>query len=852
MNQFKKIFLGLEKPDHPRVANSQKCIRVSGKHNDLEEVGKDTYHHTFFEMLGNWSFGDYYKKEAIEFAWELLTEVWKLPKKQLWATVFQEDDEAETLWKQVTDIDPSHVLRFGEDENFWEMGETGPCGPCSEIHMDLGEAFCNQKGDPQHRCEVNGGCGRFIELWNLVFIQFNRKEDGTLEELPDKHVDTGMGFERIVAILQGVYSNYATDLFAPLIARINELTGVEYPGPDGGMAHRVIADHIRTLSFAIADGVIPSNEGRGYVLRRILRRAARYGRTLGMREPFIYKLVPVLVDVMGDAYPEIMEKNQYIAMVIKSEEENFGNTLDRGIEIFERITADLSRQNQRIIPGFAVFRLYDTYGFPVDLTRLMAAEKGMEVDMEGFEQEMERQRQRAKEAHQFRLDIEKILPAQPGPEGKEVRHSEFVGYESLEADVRIVGYHQNKFLLDKTPFYGEAGGQVGDTGVVYQPERLPDEGLPPDRAGDEGGFEVRVTDTLRVGEQIIHIGEIVRGGFDRVEGKLLKARVDARRRKSIARNHTATHLLHKALKEVLGEHVHQAGSLVAPDRLRFDLTHFEKITPDQLDEIERRVNERIRQDLPVEVFHTSFEEARKMGAIALFGEKYGEVVRVVRIGDYSMELCGGTHLERTGEIGYFRIVSETGVAAGVRRIEAVTGEGADELLRREKKYLQRLSERLNVRPEDLPARVEELLEERRRLEREVQEMRLEVMRHQLDQLVEKAPVIDGWKILSTRVESRDVEEMKRIGDELRIKLRSGVGVIGSVINGKALLLCIVTDDLIREKNLQAGVIVRELAKYIGGGGGGGPRMAQAGGRDVQKLDLALQKAVEVVKGLISR
>ncbi|RKY85690.1 alanine--tRNA ligase [candidate division KSB1 bacterium] len=833
MNQFKNIFLGVEKPQFPRVANCQKCIRVSGKHNDLEEVGKDTYHHTFFEMLGNWSFGDYYKREAIEFAWELLTEVWKLPKERLWATVFYQDIEAEKLWKEITDINPKQVLRFDKEDNFWEMGEVGPCGPCSEIHIDLGEDFCDMKQVPGHVCQVNGGCSRFIELWNLVFIQFNRTEDGSFKELPARHVDTGMGFERIVAVLQGVKSNYDTDLFRPLFDAISEISGVEYSGTDEAVAvaHRVIADHVRALSFAIADGALPSNEGRGYVLRRILRRAARYGRTLGMHEPFIYKLVPVLADVMGATYPELLEKHQYIATVIKSEEEGFSNTLDRGIELFENVAAKLIARKERVFPGNEVFRLYDTYGFPVDLTRLMAEERGLEVDLEGFEKAMSEQRRRAQQAQQFQFEVRDFFG-----DAEEIPNSRFVGYDTLETEVRIVSFKGNEFLLDQTPFYGEAGGQVGDTGVIFSPDH---------------SFEVKVVNTIRAGTRIVHIGEVQRGRFEDVLQKPLVARVDAERRKAIARNHTCTHLLHKALREVLGKHVNQAGSLVAPDRLRFDFTHFEKISESQLDEVERRVNEIIRANFAVEVLHKTFDEAKLMGATALFGEKYADVVRVVKIDDYSLELCGGTHLDFTGEIGYFRITTESSVAAGIRRIEAVTGEAADKILRQEKRELAKLRQMLNVSSGELLEKVKTLLEDNKRLLKTVSELNLKIVRYQINEVVNQAHTFDGVKIIATQVSSHNVEELKQIGDILRTKLGSGVGVLGSVINQKAFLLCVVTDDLIKQKNIKAGEIVSRLARIIGGGGGGHAHMAQAGGKDVGKLDLALAKTKDVVAEMIA-
>lgn len=830
MNQFKKVFLGLEKPPYPRVADSQKCIRVSGKHNDLEEVGKDTYHHTFFEMLGNWSFGDYYKKEAIEFAWELLTEVWKLPKEKLWATVYKDDEEAENLWKTVTDIRKEQVLRFGKKDNFWEMGETGPCGPCSEIHIDLGPDHCDKQHIPEHVCQVNGDCGRYIELWNLVFIQYNRAEDGSLHELPARHVDTGMGFERIVAVLQGVPSNYDTDLFQPIIQAIVEISGVDYPGQDGGVAHRVIADHVRALSFAIADGALPSNEGRGYVLRRILRRAARYGRKLNVKEPFIYKLVPVLTDVMGEAYPELREKHQFISMVIKSEEESFGNTLDRGIEIFEKTVADLKKNKQSVFPGFAAFRLYDTYGFPIDLTRLMAEEQGLDVDMAGFEKAMDEQRKRAKAAQKFTYEVHEFFK-----NGEEAPHSQFVGYEKLEETVRLVGFSGNEFLLDKTPFYGESGGQIGDTGEVISLD---------------GSVRIRVTDTVKNGNMIIHIGDVESGSFGEAEGKDLVARVDAERRKSIARNHTATHLLHKALRTVLGTHVHQAGSLVAPDHLRFDLTHFERIRPEQLDEIERMVNEAVRKNYKVDVLTLPFKEAKKLGAMALFGEKYGDIVRVVKVADYSMEFCGGTHLNYTGEIGYFRITSESSVASGVRRIEAVTGQAADELLRAEKHEVEILRQKLGATAEDSVQRLDQLQLEKKALEKDLSSLRLKIARYELDAFVSNALEMDGFKLVADQLPVKTVDELKQIGDVLRIKLKSGVGVLGSEISGKPFLLCVVTDDLIKSKNLRAGDIVKRLGKYIGGGGGGNPRMAQAGGKDVQNLDKALQKTREVVLELL--
>lgn len=836
MNQFKNIFLGLETRNYKRAADTQKCIRVSGKHNDLEDVGFDTYHHTFFEMLGNWSFGDYFKKEAIGWAWELLTDVWGIPKECLYATVFAgdeneglaPDEEAENLWKQVTDIGADHVLRFGKKDNFWEMGDTGPCGPCSEIHIDLTPDLSGGK-------LVNAGDPKVIELWNLVFIQFNRHASGKLDPLPAKHVDTGMGFERTLAILNGTHSNYDTDLFTPLLSEINHLTGVKYPGEDNGFAHRVIADHIRALTFSIADGAMPSNEGRGYVLRRILRRAARFGRSLGVHEPFIYKLVPVLVDIMGDAFAELKEKQQFASLVIKSEEESFNNTLDRGIELFEKVSAQVKKSGKKEIPGEEAFRLYDTYGFPLDLTQLMARQQNMTLDEAGFQAAMNRQRQRAREsgkwAYSGEFDLEDWTTLTRG------KDSEFMGYTELETEAQIRKLHQEGnqvFLtLDRTPFYGEAGGQVGDTGEI---------------TGE--GFRIKISDTIREGNSFVHIGELQ--GDGKIENPKVVARVDRQRRKSTARNHTATHLLHKALREILGTHVTQAGSLVAPDHLRFDVTHFQKIEPQQLQEIESRVNENIRRDLPVETLQTTYVKAREMGAMAIFEEKYGEHVRVVKIDDYSMELCGGTHLQHTGEMGYFRIVSESSAAAGIRRLEAVTGEKADLILRNEKQTFLRLQELLNCSPDDMTEKVEGLLEERRRIEKELRDLRIRSAREQINRLVENPTEVNGFKVVSSEIESHDIEELKQISDTLRNKLGSGVGVLGTVINDKVSFVCVVTDDLISANRLKAGDIVQKVAAIADGSGGGRPHMALAGGKNVSKLNQALAKVPEIVSQLVQK
>lgn len=835
MNQFKNIFLGLEKRDYNRAVNSQKCIRVSGKHNDLEEVGRDTYHHTFFEMLGNWSFGDYYKEKAITWAWELLTEVWKLPKDKLYATIYKDDDEAEALWKKVTDIGPERILRFGEKDNFWEMGDTGPCGPCSEIHIDLGPSRCDRQHVSGHKCGVNGDCGRYIELWNLVFIQYNRETDGSLTELTAKHVDTGMGFERIVSVLQNVDSNYSTDLFTPIIKHISELSGVHFSGSEtDGVAHQVIADHIRSLTFAITDGGLPSNEGRGYVLRRILRRAARFGRTLGMREPFIYKLVPTVVDVMGDAFPEVKEKHQYVSMVIKAEEESFNNTLDRGIEIFEKLVENLAEAKQSEIPGEAAFKLYDTYGFPLDLTELMAREKGLTVDLAGFEKEMEAQRQRAREAGKWEYSIDKEMEGwESVTEGP---HSEFVGYERLEIETEIreikVASDRTFLTLARTPFYAESGGQVGDVGEIVGAD-----------------FRIKIENTLKMADRIVHVSPEILPAVNLKP--VVRAIVQTPTRLATARNHTATHLLQAALREVLGDHVHQSGSLVTPERLRFDLTHFERITSDEIAKIENRVNEKIRENLLVEKFHTDFEKAQKMGATALFGEKYGDQVRVVKIDDYSLELCGGTHLEQTGQIGYFRILSESSVAAGIRRIEAVTGLAAHEVVQEEHQLVNSIREMLNVKPEEIVTRLADLLAERKQLEKQIRDARAATARDQMNVLVAQARDLDGVKLVVAKVKSQDVNELKQMSEKLRAKLKTGVGVLGAVINNKLSFVCVITDDLVKSRKLNAGQIVRAVAQVAGGSGGGKPHMALAGAKELTKLEQAMNAVEEILRPMLT-
>jgi len=828
MNQFKNIFLGLERRSYKRAASAQKCIRVSGKHNDLEQVGRDTTHHTFFEMLGNWSFGDYYKKEAIDFAWELLTRDYGLPPERLWATVFRDDDEAEELWARI--LPREKILRFGEDENFWEMGDVGPCGPCTEIHLDLGPGYGCGRPDCGPNCpyceEINDF--RFVELWNLVFIQYNRREDGSLEELPEKHVDTGMGLERLAAILQGKNSNYDTDLFQPLIRKVEELSGRAYE--EDPTPFRVVADHIRALSFAIADGAVPS---RGYVLRRLLRRASRFGRKLDLHEPFLYRLVSVVGEVMGEAYPEVVEKGEYIARVIKAEEEAFGRTLDRGLERFAEVVEGLKARGEMVLPGEEAFRLYDTYGFPLDLTQLMAEEEGLSVDVEGFQKAMERQRERAREASRFEARVGlgegwKVISEGPS--------SEFVGYEEERAvaavrAVRDAGDGTVEVILSHTPFYAEAGGQVGDTGWL--------------RAE---GFLVEVTDTQRIAGEIVHKGRLREGTLESAPVEVI-AEIDSGRRAAIRRNHTATHLLHKALREVLGEHVRQSGSLVAPDRLRFDFTHFAQMTPDELEAVERLVNERIRQNLPVRVREMPLQEALKAGAIAIFGEKYGEIVRVVEVEGVSRELCGGTHVRSTGEIGFFRIEYEGSVAAGIRRIEALTGEGAEKADREDRRTLSEVGRLVNASGREIAERVEGLLERVRSLEKEVAALRRKAAAGRAAELVAGAVEVGGLKVVAERVDAPDMDVLREMADRLRDALGQGVGVLGTEVDGKALLVAVATDDAV-SRGVRADVLVREVARSVGGGGGGRPHLAQAGGRNPEKLREALAYVPDIVRRIL--
>jgi alanyl-tRNA synthetase len=827
MNQFKDILLGKSKQPYQRAVNSQKCIRVSGKHNDLEEVGHDTYHHTFFEMLGNWSFGDYYKKEAITWAWELLTEVWKIPKDKLYATVFRDDDESAELWAKVTDLKKERILRFDEKDNFWEMGETGPCGPCSEIHIDLGKDFCDKKNSAHH-CGVNGDCARYIELWNLVFIQYNRDEAGSLHPLPSKHVDTGAGFERLVAVLQGKRSNYATDIFTPLLDKIAELTHSPYEMSDKQAAYHVIADHVRMLTFSIADGALPGNEGRGYVMRRILRRAARYGRNLNMHQPFIYRLVPTVMDVLGDSFPISRERMDHVSVIIQAEEEHFNRTLDRGLEIFEKIKSDLMVQKQNIIPGKDVFKLYDTYGFPVDLTRILADEADLKLDDIGFESEMKIQRDRARKAAKFQSTD---IPEDSWITLTESSGTNFVGYTEDTIETHIVKYslHKNKLhiVLKDTPFYAESGGQISDRGIIVLE-----------------GNELEVIDVQKDGDEVIHICRLPKDftiNSDRVFAEL---HTDDRRQTE--KNHTATHLLHAALRKVLGSHVQQAGSLVEPGRLRFDFTHFARINPKQITEIERLVNEKIQDDRPLAITEDSFESAKKKGAIALFGEKYGKTVRTVEVLDFSLELCGGTHVKRTGQIGPFIITYEGSIASGVRRIEALTGREAVRYLQKSRDQMKQLSELLNTGENEITDKISELVETKRKIEKELEKVKTDNLSQGMGDILKTAETIHGINVISYTVENSTMDQLKEVGDQIRGKSKNTVALLGSTHAGKIIFVCVVTDDLIKEKGLKAGDLVQKVAGITGGGGGGRPHMATAGGKDITKFETAMAHIKNII------
>ncbi len=839
MNQFKDIFLGNKEGKYKRVANTQKCLRVSGKHNDLEEVGHDTYHHTMFEMFGNWSFGDYFKKEAIEWGWELLTEVCKIDKDRFYVTVFEgdkseglgKDIEAYTCWKEI--ISEEQILFGSKKDNFWEMGETGPCGPCSEIHIDLRDD--TERELVAGRELVNKGNPLVIEVWNLVFIEFNRQADGKLIPLPSKHVDTGMGFERLCMVLQGKTSNYDTDIFQPLIQAISAKSKIPYGSePKADIAMRVVADHLRAIAFAIADGQLPSNNKAGYVIRRILRRAVRYGYVfLNFHKPFMFELIPVLVNQMGEVFPELKSQQQLIENVIREEEVSFLRTLEQGIQKFQQYIKEplpslplKGRDRGGVITGTFAFTLYDTYGFPIDLTGLMAREIGWTVDMEGFHKGMEEQKARSRKAAKTETGKWTILK-------KESRLTQFIGYDLLNIETEITRYRRIQgnegdsfqIILSTTPFYAESGGQTGDRGWLMK--------------GDE---KIEITDTILENEQIIHLTKTL---FNDPAGIII-AQVDADKRMLTADNHSATHLLHTALKQILGTHVGQKGSMVNENRIRFDFTHFSKMTDEEIEKVERLVNQKIRENIPLhEERAISPEQAQEMGAIALFGEKYGEQVRVIRFGeDFSTELCGGTHVPETGRIGLFRILSESAIAAGIRRVEAITGAKAEDLMYEKEHLLNQVSNALK-NPKDILRGLQSLQEENLQLKKaagEFEKLKLAQVKETLKREVKE---INGISFLGIKVDL-DMNAMKSLAFEMRNEIPDLFLVLAAESNGKVNLVVALSDSLIEKKQMNAGQIIRELAKEIAGGGGGQPHIATAGGKNPAGIPKLIKAASDLV------
>ncbi len=821
MVQFKDVFLGREKRATQRAVSSQRCVRAGGKHNDLENVGYTARHHTFFEMLGNFSFGDYFKAEAIQYAWEFLTETLQIPKEKLWVTVYQDDDKAADIWLKEIGADPGRFSRCGEKDNFWSMGDTGPCGPCSEIFYDHGPDIW---GGPPGSPEEDGD--RYIEIWNLVFMQYNRDAEGNLTPLPRPSVDTGMGLERLAAVMQGVHSNYEIDLFANLIKATAEITGCTDLEEK---SLRVIADHIRSCAFLIVDGVLPSNEGRGYVLRRIIRRAIRHGYMLGVTEPFFYRLAEPLNREMGEAYPELAKAQSQVEKVLRQEEERFAETLEQGMKILEQAIGTLEGDQ---IPGETVFKLYDTYGFPTDLTADIARERNLSLDMEGFEREMEAQRERARAASHFGA-VEGVTLSLEG-------ETDFTGYERLEDEATVIALIQDgktvdtlgdkeagMVILDRTPFYAESGGQVGDTGRL--------------KLGDDY-FEV--TDTRKQGGDLfVHIGHF-HGEVLHV-GDTVRARVDMEKRGRTVLNHSATHLLHAALRQVLGEHVEQKGSLVDSERLRFDFSHFEPVSSEQLRAIEQIVNRQIRENDMVETRIMSLDDARSAGAMALFGEKYGDQVRVLRIGEFSTELCGGTHAKAAGDIGLFKIIAEGGIASGVRRIEAVTGERAVEWVAAEEQRLQALADVVRSSREELGDKVALLLENNRRLEKELDQLKGKLASAAGSDLASSAVEVGGVKVLAAKLDGADPKSLRDTMDQLKNKLGSAVIVLATVSGDKVSLVAGVTSD--QTGSVKAGDLVKMVAEQVGGKGGGRPDMAQAGGNQPQALDGALSSVESWVR-----
>jgi alanyl-tRNA synthetase len=834
MVQFKRVFLQEETREYTRAASVQKCLRAGGKHNDMENVGRTARHHTFFEMLGNFSFGDYFKEGAIEMGWEFLITHLHLTPERLWVSVFEEDDDAFAIWQERIGLPAERIVRMGEKDNFWAMGDTGPCGPCSEIIIDQGADV----GCGASTCGVGCECDRFLELWNLVFMQYSREQDGRLTPLPKPSIDTGMGLERIAAVVQGVKSNYDSDLFQGIIGRVAEISGIPYRSDAAkDVSIRVIADHARAVTFLLADGVLPANEGRGYVLRRIIRRALRHGKLLGITGPFLCFMLKRVVEVMGEAYPEVKEGEKHLTQVLQREEERFSETLDYGLKVLQDEMEKLKARGTGVVPGEVVFKLYDTFGFPLDLTEDIIRERGMTIDLEGFEHSMEDQRSRAREAWKGEMG-EGIPPLYQGVMAEGIA-THFVGYETLQVSSEVIKIikkdqvarsarqgEEVEIITAQTPFYGESGGQVGDQGIIQ---------------GKGSLFEVR--DTVRpLSELIVHKGVIKQGEIAVGERVLLQ--VDGERRKATARNHTATHLLQAALRQIVGGHIKQAGSLVAPERLRFDFTHYEGIDPDALEQIESLVNRWIWEDTMVDVEVMATEEAIEKGATALFGEKYGEEARVISLGDYSQELCGGSHVQRTGEIGIFIILSESGIAAGVRRIEALTGQGAFAHLRAQEQELKQAAQLLKASPNEVVAKVERLLAGQRILEREIETLRRRLATAGTSGGPEIKEV-KGIKVVAFQADGVDHKGLREMGDGIKDKINSGIVLVGGAYEGKITLVLMVTKDL--AERLRADELIQGIAEIIGGKGGGNPTLARTGSANVEKLADALKAIYKIVE-----
>ena len=840
MVQFKTVFMGEDRRDYVRAVTSQRCVRAGGKHNDLENVGYTARHHTFFEMLGNFSFGDYFKEDAIRYAWDFLVRELGIPAEKLWVSIFDDDDEAYALWEKVEDLPKGRIVRMGEKDNFWSMGDTGPCGPCSEIHIDQGvEAGC---GSPD--CALGCDCDRYLELWNLVFMQFNRSEDGTMTPLPKPSIDTGMGLERVAAVLQGKLNNYDSDLFSPVISRLESLSGRSYPGDEADqVAMRVIADHARATTFLVGDGVLPSNEGRGYVLRRIMRRAIRYGRNLGLKDLFLEPVCAVVVVDMVEAYPHLKQSRELLVKVVNNEEERFRETLENGLSLLDEEIERIAQTHEQLISGDFIFKLYDTFGFPVDIVRDISLERGVAFDETGFHDAMERQRAQSRASHKggkvHGRDQGVRQLAEAG-----VR-SEFIGYDHLVARSQVCGLldpdgkaiqqvaegSEARVLVKATPFYGESGGQLGDSGFCVWT-----------------GGRARVLDTAIEGDGLImHRVRVESGSL--VMDQEIDLMVDEQLRADTAANHTATHLLQAVLQKVLGDHVKQSGSLVGPDRLRFDFTHFSQLTTEELYLVEERVNAMIRANVVLDVRTLDREAAVSEGATALFGEKYGDEVRVVAVPGCSKELCGGTHVRATGEIGLFKIMSEGGIAAGIRRIEALTGRSALEQVQAQAEREQELCRRLNTVPEAMAEKVQSLFAAQKQLEKKVAELSTRLAATDLDSLLNQAVEVAGIRVMATEVPLDSTKTLRDLGDRVRERMVSGVAVLGGVVDGKAAILAIVSKDL--TKTISAGALVREIAVLVGGKGGGRPDMAQAGGPMADKLPEAIAFVQDCVRKIMA-